>query len=71
MKLQLNLPAGYKLALPSLDFSSLKHVKESDYYAQCKKLEEVITGLRGKVQNLEGKLEECILRNYDLVGKLK
>ncbi len=71
MKLQLNLAAGQKLALPSLDFSNLKHVKESDYYAQCKKLEEVIIGLRKKVQTLEAKLEESIIRNYDLIAKLK
>jgi len=49
----------------------LKHVKESDYYAQCKKLEEVIIGLRKKVQTLEAKLEESIIRNYDLIAKLK
>jgi hypothetical protein len=35
-----------KLGVPSLDFSRLKHVRENDWYAYSKKLEEVIVGLR-------------------------
>ena len=38
-----------KITLPSLDFSNLKHIKENDWYGQCKKLEEVISNLRGRV----------------------
>ena len=32
--------------VPSLDFSRLKHVRENDWYAYSKKLEEIIEGLR-------------------------
>ncbi|MFN9901250.1 MAG: hypothetical protein ACK55Z_21205 [bacterium] len=46
--------------MPSLDFSNLKHVKESDWYAQCKKLEEVIAMLRLKVKKLEEELTDII-----------
>lgn len=40
--------------LPALDFSNLKHVREADWYAQCKKLEdEIIPNLRAKVEKCE------------------
>jgi hypothetical protein len=43
--------------VPSLDFSNLKHIKENDWYAYSKKLEEVIDVLRNKVAELEKQVQ--------------
>jgi hypothetical protein len=45
--------------VPSLDFRKMKVVKETDWYTQTKKLEEVIKNLRDKVTKLEKSLEEA------------
>lgn len=42
--------------VPSLDFSNLKHIKDNDWYAYSKKLEDVIQVLRDKVTLLEKEL---------------
>ena len=45
--------------VPSLDFRKMKVVKETDWYTQTKKLEEVIKNLRERVNMLEKSLEEA------------
>jgi hypothetical protein len=53
-KFNLNLGGSNdKSGVPSLDFSRLKHVRENDWYAYSKKLEEIIEGLRNKIEMLE------------------
>ena len=43
--------------VPSLDFSRLKHVRENDWYAYSKKLEEIIEGLRIQIEQLQNQIE--------------
>ena len=54
---------GKPSMVPNLDFSNLKHVKENDWYAQCKKLEEVISKLRDRVAAHEEEKEEIVQSN--------
>ena len=54
---------GKPSMVPNLDFSNLKHVKENDWYAQCKKLEEVISKLRARVATYEEEKEEIVSSN--------
>lgn len=54
---------GKPSKVPNLDFSNLKHVKENDWYAQCKKLEEVISKLRARVAAHEAEKEEIVQSN--------
>lgn len=49
--------------VPNLDFSNLKHVKENDWYAQCKKLEDVIAKLRARVSTYEEEKSELVQNN--------
>ena len=60
-KIGLSLGGGGNSAIPSLDFSNLKHVKETDWYAQSKKLESVISKLRQQVDGLEQELEDKMI----------
>jgi len=48
-----------KSPVPSLDFRKMKVVKETDWYTQTKKLEEVTRALRDEVKRLEKSLEEA------------
>jgi septal ring factor EnvC (AmiA/AmiB activator) len=58
------LGAGGKPAkVPGLDFSNLKHVKENDWYAQCKKLEDVIAKLRARVDTYEAEKSDIVSNN--------
>lgn len=50
-------------AVPNLDFSNLKHVKENDWYAQSRKLEEVIAKLRARVSTYEEEKSELVQNN--------
>ena len=54
---------GKPSKVPGLDFSNLKHVKENDWYAQCKKLEEVIAKLRARVDAYESEKSEIVSNN--------
>lgn len=57
--------------LPALDFSNLKHVREADWYTQCKKLEdEIIPNLRAKVEQSEEEIDILQMRNQELSQKL-
>lgn len=52
--------------VPALDFRSMKAVKETDWYTQCKKLEEVIKLLREKIEKLETGLEDAHIQTNTL-----
>ena len=57
--------------LPALDFSNLKHVREADWYTQCKKLEdEIIPNLRAKVEKCEEEISGLQILNQELSQKL-
>ena len=48
-----------KSPVPSLDFRKMKVVKETDWYTQTKKLEEVTNQLREQVKKLEKSLDDA------------
>lgn len=54
---------GKPSKVPNLDFSNLKHVKENDWYAQCKKLEDVIAKLRSRVDAYEAEKSDIVSNN--------
>jgi predicted RNase H-like nuclease (RuvC/YqgF family) len=58
--LDFQIAAPKKPALPGLNFSKLKQVKETDWYSQSQKLEKVIVELREKLDKVTEEKENLL-----------